>query len=337
MRKVLYGLLTVMLFLTGCKEKTIEEKQKIRIGISYYDSYDPFIMELSSRIEKQLNECENVIVKSVDSEKSQSTQNRQVSDMLSDSYDVICVNLVDRTAPKKIISMAEDSNVPVIFFNRELVSQDLESWTRLYYVGADAGESGKMQGEIVSDYIKEHPEVDKNQDGKIQYIILEGETGHQDAIVRTDVSIQTISDAGIVLDKLSFAIANWNRSQACTKTKQLLSKFNTNIELILANNDEMAIGAIQALAETGIVKEQWPIVIGIDGTEDGLEQVKEGNMIGTVYNDGIKQSDAIADLSIALAKNESLDSFNLKNGRYIRSPYQKVTIENVDDYLKLLQ
>ena len=200
MRKVLYGLLTVMLFLTGCKEKIIEEKQKIRIGISYYDSYDPFIMELSSRIEKQLNEYENVIVKSVDSEKSQSTQNRQVSDMLSDSYDVICVNLVDRTAPKKIISMAEDSNVPVIFFNRELVLQDLESWTRLYYVGADAGESGKMQGEIVSDYIKEHPEVDKNQDGKIQYIILEGETGHQDAIVRTDVSIQTISDAGIVLD-----------------------------------------------------------------------------------------------------------------------------------------
>ena len=172
MRKVLYGLLTVMLFLTGCKEKIIEEKQKIRIGISYYDSYDPFIMELSSRIEKQLNEYENVIVKSVDSEKSQSTQNRQVSDMLSDSYDVICVNLVDRTAPKKIISMAEDSNVPVIFFNRELVLQDLESWTRLYYVGADAGESGKMQGEIVSDYIKEHPEVDKNQDGKIQYIIL---------------------------------------------------------------------------------------------------------------------------------------------------------------------
>ena len=170
MRKVLYGLLTVMLFLTGCKEKIIEEKQKIRIGISYYDSYDPFIMELSSRIEKQLNEYENVIVKSVDSEKSQSTQNRQVSDMLSDSYDVICVNLVDRTAPKKIISMAEDSNVPVIFFNRELVSQDLESWTRLYYVGADAGESGKMQGEIVSDYIKEHPEVDKNQDGKIQKV-----------------------------------------------------------------------------------------------------------------------------------------------------------------------
>jgi len=105
----------------------------------------------------------------------------------------------------------------------------------------------------------------------------------------------------------------------------------------MANNDEMAFGAIQALTETGIAKEQWPIVIGIDGTEDGLEQVKEGNMIGTVYNDGIKQADAIADLSIALAKNESLDSFNLKNGRYIRSPYQKVTIENVDDYLKLLQ
>ena len=119
MRKVLYGLLSLMLVLTGCKEKTIEEKQKIRIGISYYDSYDPFIMELSSRIEKQLNAYENVIVKSVDSEKSQSTQNRHVSDMLSDSYDVICVNLVDRTAPKKIISMAEDSNVPVIFLENK--------------------------------------------------------------------------------------------------------------------------------------------------------------------------------------------------------------------------
>lgn len=320
---------------TGCTQ--VEEKEDYKIGITYYDSYDPFITELSKTVEDNLNTYGDVIVKSQDSEKSQSKQNRQVSDMLEDGYDVICVNLVDRTAPKKIINMAQDYDVPIIFFNRELVSQDLESWTKLYYVGAPAEQSGQLQGELVAEYIQEHPEVDKNNDGKIQYVVLEGEAGHQDSIVRTDVSVETMSEAGIVMDKLDFAIANWNQLQAYTQTKQFLEKEGNEIELILSNNDEMALGAALALEESDINREDWPILVGVDGTKQGLEAVKNGTLIGTVYNDGIAQAQSIADLSVALAKQQSLKSMKMQNGKYIRHPYIKITSENVDDYLKLVQ
>ncbi len=337
MKKKFIYFLILTLMVTGCMQEKNSDKDKIKIGISYYDSYDSFVTGLSKRIEDELHTYENVIVKSYDAEQSQFTQNRQVTDMIDEGFDVICVNLVDRTAPKKIITMAEDHDVPIIFFNRELVSNDLESWTKLYYVGANASESGQKEAELVVDYIQQHPEADRNQDGKIQYVMLEGESGHQDAVVRTDVSVQTLIDEGIVLDKLDFAIANWNRSQAYTKTKQLLTKYHDEIELILSNNDEMALGAIQALQESGLAQENWPILVGIDGTLDGLQAVKDGYLIGTVFNDQVSQAKSIADLSYALASNQSLDSFNLRNGRYIRHPYITVTKDNVDDYLKLLQ
>lgn len=337
MKKFLIYFLDLMLIMSGCSKADEGHSKPIRIGISYYDSYDPFIEKLSKEIEETLNEEENIIVNSQDAEKSQTIQNRQVSEMLKEGYDVICVNLVDRTAPKKIISMAEDADVPVIFFNRELVSQDLDSWVNLYYVGANAKESGELEGEIAAETILENPDRDKNGDGKIQYIVMEGEAGHQDAIVRTDVSIQTLTDAGISLDKLDYAIANWNRAQAYTKMKQFITTYGTEIELVLCNNDEMALGTIQALQESGIPESEWPVITGVDGMEEGLQEVKKGTMAGTVYNDGIGQAKAIAKLSISLAKNENLDHCHLENGKYIRLSYQKVTQENVDDYLNVSQ
>ena len=71
-----------------------------------------------------------------------------------------------------------------------------------------------MQGQLAAAYIKEHPDVDRNHDGKIQYVILEGEMGHQDAIIRTESVAESLKEQGIALEKLSYKIANWNRVQA---------------------------------------------------------------------------------------------------------------------------
>ena len=79
--------------------------------------------------------------------------------------------------------------------------------------------------------------------------------------------------------------ANWNRAQAQTKTAALLTQYAGRIELIIANNDDMALGAIDALRDSKIPKEDWPGVVGIDGTDVGLAAVKRGEMIGTVYNE----------------------------------------------------
>lgn len=183
---------------------------------------------------------------------------------------MVCVNLVDRTEPTTITDLAENNNVPIIFFNRELVAEDLERWKDLYYVGADASESGTLEGELAADAFKENAAMDKNSDGICQYVVLEGEAGHQDSIVRTEYSVNTMVEKGVETEKLGYAIANWNRAQAQTKTAAMLTQFNGKIELIIANNDDMALGAIDALKASQIPKEEWPGVVELMVRMQGL-------------------------------------------------------------------
>ena len=247
--------------------------------------------------------------------------------------DIMCVNLVDRTAPGKIIKLARQNNIPIIFFNREPVREDLMQWDKLYYVGCAAEQSGVMQGEIVADYLAKHPDVDKNKDGKIQYVLLEGEAGHQDAISRTDCSVKTIIQNGIDLEKLSYQFADWNRGQAENRVTQLISQYKNRIELIISNNDEMALGAVAAYKKSGYGKKEMPIIFGIDGLEDALEAIKNGKMQGTVYNDKEDQAMEIAKLVVDVFKGNSLQGHNLNQGKYYVSQYKKVDIDSVDSFI----
>jgi methyl-galactoside transport system substrate-binding protein len=163
--------------------------------------------------------------------------------------------------------------------------------------------------------------------------VLEGEPGHQDAIVRTEYSVNTIVSSGIEVEKLGYAIANWNRAQAQNKMTQLLSQNGNKIELVIANNDDMAVGAIDALKASDLSREEWPVVVGIDGTNVGLEAVKNGEMVGTVYNDKEGQAKGMLELSFALATGGNLEDLNLEDGKYIRMPYAKVGPDDVDEYL----
>lgn len=324
----------------GCGNSLETQSSKsIKIGVTLYNQYDTFVSQLMEDFneyavaKEELNHTA-INIEVYNASDSQSTQNDQVKEMLSDGCDVICVNLVDRTEPTTIIDMAEKEDVPVIFFNRELVAEDLERWDQLYYVGAKAFESGIMQGEIAADTFKNHPEVDKNGDGIFQYIVLEGEAGHQDAIVRTEYSVSTLVDNGVGVEKLGYAIANWNRAQAQTKMTQILAEFGEDIELVLANNDDMALGAIDALKASGYERELWPVVVGIDGTDVGLEAVANEEMVGTVYNDKEGQAEAMLDLAYALATGENLMGLELEDNKYIRLPYEKVGADDVKEYME---
>lgn len=324
----------------GCGNSLETQSSKsIKIGVTLYNQYDTFVSQLMEDFneyavaKEELNHTA-INIEVYNASDSQSTQNDQVKEMLSDGCDVICVNLVDRTEPTTIIDMAEKEDVPVIFFNRELVAEDLERWDQLYYVGAKAFESGIMQGEIAADTFKNHPEVDKNGDGIFQYIVLEGEAGHQDAIVRTEYSVSTLVDNGVGVEKLGYAIANWNRAQAQTKMTQILAEFGEDIELVLANNDDMALGAIDALKASGYERELWPVVVGIDGTDVGLEAVANEEMVGTVYNDKEGQAEAMLDLAYALATGEDLMELELEDNKYIRLPYEKVGADDVKEYME---
>lgn len=273
-------------------------------------------------------------VEVMDASQSQLTQNEQVKSLIEKGCDVICVNLVDRTEPTTITDLAENKQVPIIFFNRELVAEDLERWSELYYVGADALQSGVLEGELAANAFKTNAKMDKNGDGICQYVVLEGEAGHQDSIVRTEHSVNTLIENGVEAEKLGYAMANWNRAQAQTKTAALLTQFSGKIELIIANNDDMALGAIDALRDSQIPREDWPGVVGIDGTDAGLLAVENGEMLGTVYNDKEGQAREMLNLAFAIATNGDKDSIPLIDGKYVRTPYHKVTQENVEDYKK---
>lgn len=307
--------------------------QTIKIGVSIYRKDDTFVASLCSYLEqaakaRELESGKKIVVNIVDGQSSQALQDDQVSNFLSKNYDVICVNEVDRTAAALIVNKAKAANIPVIFFNREPVEEDLKMWEHAYYVGADAAESGQLQGEIVADLFRRSPSaIDKNGDGKIQYAMLEGEQEHQDALLRTEYSVKALTAAGIPVERLTDDIANWQRAQATAKMTQWIEKYGSRIEVVFCNNDDMALGVIDAIKLGG--EKVNPVVVGIDGTQNGLNAIEDGTLTGTVFNDAKSQARAIFDLAYSLSLGTGPGPVKLEKEHYIFVPYWPVTKENL--------
>ena len=163
---------------------------------------------------------------------------------------------------------------------------------------------------------------------------MEGEAGHQDAISRTDCSVKTIIGKGIKLEKLSYQFADWNRGQAENRTNQLIEQYGDKIEMIISNNDEMALGALEAYKKSKYNKKQWPIIFGIDGLDDALAAIKNGEMQGTVYNDKEDQALEISRLVVDIYQGNSMKNHNLQQGKYYVSQYKKVEKSSIDKFIK---
>ncbi len=322
---------------TGCADKEDSDVQYLKVGVVIYKQNDTFIGELINCFRDDIKALQNenlaITVAVKDGEGSQKTENARVEELIDSGCDVLCVNLVDRTAPSKIIDMAMEKNIPLIFYNREPVKEDLDLWENIYYIGCDAKQSGVMQGELAAAAIAENPRIDRNHDGKIQYVVLQGEPGHQDAIIRTENSVNTLLDNGVELEKLSYQIANWNRAQAQAKMSQMITQYGNRIELVLANNDDMALGAIDAYNLTSITETDRPVVFGTDGTKTGQQALRDGTLAGTVYNDKEGQAMAMAELAVALGQGETTvpEDLHVTDDKYIYLPYKKMTKETVTE------
>ncbi len=316
------------MFLGGCGKRQDDQTDIIYVGVTYYNQSDTFLNELLDCFEDELKALEGERLKTAvtirDAAGSQRAQNDQVKELIDAGCNVLCVNLVDRADPSEIIDLAKEYDVPIIFFNREPVREDLMQWDRLYYVGADARQSGIMQGELAADLILENSRIDRNNDGKIQYVVLEGEAGHQDTILRTENAVNTLRNNGIELEKLSCQIANWNRAQAQNRMVQMIGQYQNRIELVLANNDDMALGAIDAYEQLNFTESAFPVFFGIDGTKVGLEALVDGRLSGTVYNDKEGQAQMMAQLAVAVTCKEAMDKFQFKNGKCLYLPYLKI-------------
>ena len=309
--------------------RSAEEKipEPLEIGVSLYLAEDTFVENILEGIEEAAKLYEeqtgrNVVLNVSVANGSQRTQNEQVRRYVSLGYDAICVNLVDRTSASAIIDevLAAEKEIPVVFFNREPVREDILRAKHIYYVGADAKASAVLQGEAVIESLQKHPKMDKNRDGILQYVMLEGEMGHQDTVMRSEYSRQTIEEAGIILHKLEHGTADWQRDRAEILMEQWLKVYGDTIELVLCNNDDMALGAADALEEA----ELEAAVFGIDATDVGLAGVTEGKLWATIDCHSTEQGSTVFSIAAQLAAEEKLSSeIPLTNQRYVRVPLEK--------------
>ena len=325
--------------LPGCRSAAPSRgADGIRVGVALYQQNDTFIATIVSSLEAAAREREadeglKITLNITDGRGSQATQNEQIDRFLSTGYDVICVNLVDRTAAAVIVDKAKSAGIPLIFFNREPVREDIMRWDKVYYVGAEAGKSGVMQGELVAEAYRADPDaLDRSGDGVLQYVMLEGEPGHQDSLLRTEYSIKAVTSANVTTEKLANDTANWNRGQAASRMSQWIDQFGGRIEVVFANNDDMALGALDACRAAGV--EPLPFVVGIDATPPACESLRAGELRGSVYNDSPGQAKAILDLSVALATGRSpSEAVNFREEKYVWLPCHKVTPETLDEVL----
>ena len=305
------------------------------VGVTIYKFDDTFMTGVRNAITEAAVDVATIEI--ADSQNNQALQNDQIDLFLTKGVNSLAINPVDRTAAGVIIDKAMDKEIPVVFFNREPLPEDMAKYDKVYYVGAKAEESGTMSGQIIVDYFTAHPEADKNGDGIIQYVMLKGEPGHQDAELRTEFSIKAIEAAGFKVEKVAEDTAMWDRVKGQDKMAAFLAAHGEKIEAVLGNNDDMALGAIEALKAAGYFSEgKFMPVVGVDATAPALAALKEGTLLGTVLNDAVNQGRATLLLAAILGAEEEVTADNfpyeITDGKYVWVPYQKVTLENATDF-----
>lgn len=327
---------------------------ELNAGVFYYDFADAYISTVRDEMDKQLKEM-GVKFTNYDAAGSQPTQTDSIKTALSQGCNLLIVNIVETTskdAAQEIVNAAKDANIPVIFFNREVADEVVKSYDKCAFVGTDAPEAGHLEGEMIGDYLMaNYDKTDLNKDGKISYVLFKGQEGNAEAEARTKFAVE---DADKILEKggkpaLEYYDPNaaskflvdkdgkWSAAAANDYMTGILgtySEANKNmVELVIANNDDMALGALSALQNAGYNKEGSKVTIpifGVDATASAQGKIKAGEMTGSVKQDNVGMATTIC----ALVKNvkegkplmDGTDKFNVDKGvAKIRVPYQKWT------------
>jgi methyl-galactoside transport system substrate-binding protein len=305
-------------------------EQKISIGSAIYKYDDTFMAAVRQSMTETAAKFPKVNLQFVDSAGQQPTQNEKIDLFIAKKVQALAINPVDRTAASVLIDRAREANIPVVFFNREPLAEDMKKWDKVYYVGTPAEQAGQLVGEIVAQYWKTHPEADRNKDGLLQYVMIKGEPGHQDAELRTQYSVESIEKAGIKTEKLAEDTGLWDRVKGQEKMAAMAAAHGPKIEVVIANNDDMALGAIEALKAAGFFGGgTYMPVVGVDATAPALRAIEEGTLLGTVLNDAQKQGEATVTLAMVLAQGQTPTQentgFEITKDRYVWIPYKKIT------------
>lgn len=263
-----------------------------------------------------------------DGQGDQGQQNDQLDILIEKGVDALVVNIVDIGAANSAIEKAEEAGIPVVFFNREPDTEVIKAYEDAVFVGTQPEEAGIIQGELMAE-VWEEGDYDRNDDGKIQYVMLKGDADNPEAIARTEYSIKTLNDKGIETEELGLQVANWDTDKANQAMEAWFAKDGDKIEYVIANNDGMASGAISALQNAGYnlgEEDKYIPVFGVDATDEAKDLIKEGYMAGTVKQDGEGMAKAVLALAINAAKGEDFLADTAHEfddtGVSVRIPYQ---------------
>lgn len=321
MKKLLAISLVLMLVVSsfvGCgssKEASSDSEESggnIKIGLTM-SSRDQFLSTLETALTEAADAKGDVEVIAFDAENDIQKQLSQVSSFASQGVSAIIVNLVNSDSTAEIMNAAGD--IPVVFVNRLPDTAILESAEKAAYVGSNESDAGQLQSEFLTEYF-----ADKGTK-ELNYVLFMGTLGLQNTNARTDSAKKGLEDSGFTLVKQFEDTADFDRAKAMEKMQQFIGT-KKPFDVVIANNDEMALGAVEAMKAANITGVP---VVGIDATANALAAIESGDLACSVFQDAKGQGSGALDFAYKYAKGETVD-------KYGWIPFQIVSAENLADF-----
>ncbi|MGN0977591.1 MAG: substrate-binding domain-containing protein [Faecousia sp.] len=314
-------------------------KEEAVAGVCWYNFGDTFIANARSTLNAA---AENGPVKVVDADSLNdvATQTSNINNFYTQGVKYLVVNNINNNAISEMIEQAKEKGVTLIFANSNSpTDEEFALYENVYHVSSVATQSGTIMGEALVKYWNEHPEADRNGNGKLDYIMLLGIQGHYDTEVRASYSVQALTDAGIATNCIMETICNYQRSDAQNQVASILQANMDDVEAVIACNDDMALGAIEALKAAGFFTgdDNYIPVVGVDATANGVEALKEGTMLCTALNNPVILGNSVYKLITLLEEGKELTQENVGiegttvEGHHIYINYVGITAENTED------
>ena len=291
------------------EKKEMTNSEVLKIGIAIYNLADPYMKEMTAELEEKLEasfEAEDVYLRYeiLDAGGSEEKQSRQMDYLFSQNIDILMLNPVDPASVSNILDQADKKEIAVILFNREPNMEDMDVGDYIWYVGSDGQLAGRLQGEmLIHAWNEEQTSIDQNENGKIDYLLVEGEPAHYDTIRRTSAFIEsTVRE--LPMNLLADFSADWSRRRAYEEMQLLSWDVVCEIEAVICNNDDMALGIYDFYEDKA---EDMPLIIGINDNKEVHDLVSKGILYGTVWLNQEKQVDDMIHMIEKLYEGEAIE------------------------------
>ena len=286
-----------------------------KIGVSMAQFDDNFLTVLRNGMTDYAKGLKDVTLQIEDAKKDVNKQLSEVQNFIANKVDAIIVNAVDTSATEAMTKLAADAGVPLVYVNRQPADVDALG-PKAAFVASNEKDSGTLEAK----------EICKILGGKGDVLVMEGQLSNQAAVQRTaDIHDVIASDACKGIKIIAEQTAEWDRTKAQNLMTNWMSK-GLKFDAIIANNDEMAIGALQAL-KAGGVDTSKVIVGGVDATQDALASMKAGDLKVTVFQDAAGQGKGAVDTALTLGAGQTVET-------KVYIPFQLVTPANIGDFMK---